>query len=409
MADIPRATQDHYVHIQRVQLVALKAARRAWAEVDPNRISQTWLQTVERDLTPVITAAQVNAATAGSDYSAMTLAQQGQYVAPDAFVDPNAFGGYSADGYPIGETLAAPAYRAKALIGSGIAAPEAVARARSLLDTIVGSTVSDAARQSASVDIAARPGTSYVRMLNPPSCSRCTILAGRFYRWNKGFLRHPSCDCEHVITTVGSQGEAYANGLVDDPYEYFKSLPEAEQNKVFGKSSARSIRDGSDIYRVENAKRGASGLSTTAGTSKRGFMPNQKRLTPDGIYSQNLSREQTLNLLSDNGYILNAGQVPGGSIIGAHYEGFGALGRGGTRKGASASVTRAQQTGVRTPGDRYTATAAERRLIDSEARYKTALEGRNPYGKGPASPTDLATAETDYRRWLTSGGEIFTK
>src|SRR5690606_23965723 len=33
----------------------------------------------------------------------------------------------------------------------------------------------------------------YVRMLTPPSCSRCTVLAGRWYRKNAGFARHPGC------------------------------------------------------------------------------------------------------------------------------------------------------------------------------------------------------------------------
>jgi hypothetical protein len=33
----------------------------------------------------------------------------------------------------------------------------------------------------------------YIRLLTPPSCARCVILAGRFYRWSDGFKRHPNC------------------------------------------------------------------------------------------------------------------------------------------------------------------------------------------------------------------------
>ena len=193
MVEIPNAAQDQYAHIQSLQLVALKSARRSWGGVDPNRISETWLPKVRRDLTPVVTAAQINAATAGSDYSAMTLAQQGTYSAPTAYVDPRAFGGYAADGRSLETMLDAPAYRAKQLIGSGVSVPEAMSKSSDFLDVLIASTITDAARQSASVDIATRPSVGYTRMLNPPSCSRCTILAGRFYRWNKGFRRHPSC------------------------------------------------------------------------------------------------------------------------------------------------------------------------------------------------------------------------
>lgn len=40
----------------------------------------------------------------------------------------------------------------------------------------------------------------YVRMLTPPSsCDRCVILAGRWYRWNQGFERHPMCFPEGTL------------------------------------------------------------------------------------------------------------------------------------------------------------------------------------------------------------------
>ncbi|WP_419404267.1 hypothetical protein, partial [Micrococcus sp. F3Y] len=63
---------------------------------------------------------------------------------------------------------------------------------RDQLRALVKTTVTDAARVAAGADMAARPRVQgYVRMLNPPSCPRCVVLAGRFYRWNAGFRRHP--------------------------------------------------------------------------------------------------------------------------------------------------------------------------------------------------------------------------
>ena len=435
MVEIPKAAQDQYAHIQGVQIVALKAARRSWAGVDQARISETWIPKVRHDLTPVITAAQVNAATAGSDYSAMTLAQQGTYSAPTAYVDPRVFGGYAADGRPLETLLDAPAYRAKQLIGSGVAAPEAMSRARDYLDVLIASTVTDAARQSASVDIAARPGVGYTRMLNPPSCSRCTILAGRFYRWNRGFRRHPSCDCVHVATKAGSTQGALSEGLIQDPYEYFNSLSEAQQTKLFGKYNATAIRDGADISQVVNAASRSKriGMFTTEGTTKRGYAgsilkPNQRRMTPDTIYRLNPTKEGALADLRAQGYLLPQGQVPTGAIRG-QAEGFGALGAGGQRRAASQAVLDARATGVRDPNVRYTMTEAERRVYDAKTRYETALTGRDPftspgfgntpdpYGIGtntsgagfrPATPEILAQTEKEYRRQLIRQGEIFT-
>src|SRR5690606_26165994 len=103
-------------------------------------------------------------------------------------------------------------------------------------------TVADAGRGAAGVDIASRRGVGFVRHLNPPSCSRCSILAGRFYRWNAGFLRHPGCDCIHVAATDKAMRGGHLEGLIHDPYEYFNGLSESEQNRLYTESGAQAIR-----------------------------------------------------------------------------------------------------------------------------------------------------------------------
>jgi hypothetical protein len=90
--------------------------------------------------------------------------------------------------------------------------------------------------------------TGWVRMLTPPSCSRCAILAGRFYRWSDGFERHPNCDCTHIPAT-----RDIAPSIVVDPVAYFESLTPAEQDYYFGKAVAQSIRDGANMEQVVNA------------------------------------------------------------------------------------------------------------------------------------------------------------
>lgn len=411
MADIPQATVQAYEAAQRLQAQALAAAWTAWDQVRPAALSLTW-DTVAPALAVAVARVQYDAAVVGSSYSADTLAQQGRWVAPDAFTDPTAWVGYSSSGASLEAALAGPVVAVKQQIAAGTPVRQAMAYGRDYLEQLVRTQVTDTVRSAASVDIAVRPGTGYVRMLNPPSCERCVVLAGRFYRWNAGFRRHPRCDCVHVASTAGGTAGARAEGLIDDPYDYFNGLSEADQDRIFGAGNARAIRDGADVYRVVNSKRGRTGMLTTEGTSRRGFASDLRgrRLTPDGIYRTAGTRDEALSLLERHGYVLPGGQVPGGSIRGADYEGFGALGRGGTRVGAREAVLDARRTGVRNPGSRYTATEAERRVIDSRARYEAVLQGRNPWsadGKG-LTPDLAARAENDYRRWLSTGGQIFT-
>src|SRR5699024_5069377 len=147
----------------------------------------------------------------------------------------------------------------------------------------------------------------------------------------------------------------------------------------------------------------------------KNLKPGQKRMTPEFIYEMAKSREEAFELLKHHGYILGRGQI-------ANYdlpvrEGYGELGRGGQRKGAVEAIEKARRTGVRDPFNRYTMTAAERRLYDAWLNYQIALSGRNPFGSpgfgntpdpyglrrgssGPVTPQQLALAERQYRRWL---------
>lgn len=429
MADIPAAVVDHYKAMQRLQVLGVVTARRAWERVNPRFISESWLEQLVA-LGPVISGVQLQAAIAGATYSAATLAAEGTYVAPEDLADPAGFATTAPDGRPLETLLYSPATTTKTAVGGGAALEVAMTIGLSALETIVRTVVADTGRQAAGVDVATRPGVGYTRMLNPPSCSRCIILAGRFYRWNAGFRRHPRCDCVHVATRAGSLDAARSEGLVDDPYQAFRGMSRADQDRTFGKANAEAIRDGADISQVVNARRGMTpnGLFTTEGTTRRGnasrlLGPRQRRMTPELIYQQARTREEALNLLRTHGYLLPRGQVPTGALRG-QAEGFGALGRGGTRRAASQAVVDARRTGVRGPNNRYTMTTAERRLYDARRRYETALQGTDPFtspgfgntpdpyglrlnrvgaGTRPATPAVLARAETEFRQQLAAG------
>ena len=399
MASIPPAIEAHYGLVREQEARALAVATRHWRRLGPNWIADAWRERIPT-VTAAITNAQRTAAASALTTGALALGQQDTWAQPDGLVDPDAFAGLTADGRSLDTLLRAPAITARTLIADGMEPAQALAAGGRQLSMMVLTEIADAGRGAAGVQIAARPRVGYVRMLAPPSCSRCVILAGRFYRWNQGFLRHPRCDCKHVPTMVTDQAEAFAHGLIDDPYEAFNRMSEAEQNRVFTNAGARAIRDGADMYQVVNARRGMKyrGAFTTEGTSKHGWAgqilrKGQKRMTPETIYSLNTNRAQAVEALRAQGYITGRGQVAGGAIRGqyaATYEG-------------------------------RRMTAAEKRVAIATRDWNDVLNGLNPWTPAaqerhggariggadyPLTPEIAAQVEARYYAATATGGEL---
>lgn len=204
---------------------------------------------------------------------------------------PQAFVGHTAAGFPLADPLEA--------IMSQIDADAEVLMAQ--LDRLVASEVADAGRSASQVEIVAAPEwTNYVRMLNPPSCARCTILAGRIYRDLEAFARHPGCDC--VMVPVADWQDAHDSGLITSPQDAF------DRGLVRGLSQAdtKVIEDGADIAQVVNAHRGMQTadvfgrrVKTTTVNARRGV-----RLRPEAIYDIADDRADAIRLLRLYGYIL---------------------------------------------------------------------------------------------------------
>lgn len=397
---VPRDIAVHYQRVQSFQRDAVGAALAGWREVSPDRISESWRLLIPA-VAVAVTSAQISAAESALIAHGDMAVATGQYRLPSAFVVPESFAGEGSTGEPLDEALYAPVFRAKEAIAGGITAVVALREARAHVERIVGSMVADAGRKAGAATMATRFTGGYVRMLNPPSCSRCAILAGRWYRWNDGFLRHPRCDCVHIPSKSGQW--ARDEGFVSDPYDYFNSMSEEEQNRFLGPSNAKAVRDGADIFQVTNAGRGRAkdGLTTTASTHKRRgiYRGDAPRLTPEGIYQRAGSKTEARKMLEECGYILPGGQDPKGVLRGDR-EGFGQLGRGGTRAGARWVVEEARRTGVRHPRARETMTAAERRRFDAELSWQAVREGRNPYGRGPLTDSGRRRAEHAYERFV---------
>lgn len=331
--DPERVAAAFYRQQARLAKRAAEEAAKLWRGMDPARLDASFDSFADR-LFYLMAGVQAVAASAADPYTTAVLGAQG--VDPEAAgaVEAAAFAGIASDGRDLGSLLYEPVITTKAAIGAGATTDRALATGLAQLDMIVRTQAADAGRGATGTAIVARPhADGYRRMVVGRTCPRCIILAGRFYRWNAGFDRHPRCDCVHIPAS-----EDTADAVATDPAKIFASMSPAEQDKVFGRAGAQSIRDGADMGQVVNARRGmytASGRDfTREGTTARGlhggyyvndagklvrrdrvkisrrerkagkWAPTQTRLMPEEIYRQaGGDRAKALSLLRDNGYI----------------------------------------------------------------------------------------------------------
>lgn len=299
-----------YAREQRLEISAAVAAlgrqwRRMGADFDAGfiRVAPTMLD--------ITRTAQERIAVGAGRYIPNVLEDTGQLKWLDAAATVNPFSlvGVAGDGRPVESLLYGAVVQSKIAVGSGRTAFQALADAGQWLSMAMGTALSDTGRAAESLHSGVRPVTGYVRMLNPPSCARCAILAGNFYRKNQGFLRHPRCDCRHIPSSESMAGERTVNTRA-----YFESLNVVEQNRIFTSAGADAIREGADINQVVNARRGMSLAQdgrriTTEGTGRRGIASTARtgrtgaRLMPETIAAVAKNRDEYMSLLRLNGYI----------------------------------------------------------------------------------------------------------
>lgn len=298
---LPPAVSEFYLSQQRAQVLTLAAVRSQWARMGAD-FDAAW-QTVGPRLLTLLSAAQLGASRAGFDYIGTALDEMNVDAPPEGALNARALAGVASDGRPLDSLLYESVVRAKSAVGGGASVRDALASGRNTLDLITRTQVTDAGRVGSGIGIAVRPKVAgYVRQLNPPSCGRCAVLAGRFYRWNAGFERHLHCDCVHA--PVDSINSPVAASRID-PDAYFHSLSAQQQDDMFGASNAAAIRDGADLARVINATGRASGVYTAGGRQYTRELRRQKRPTPEHIYQiASSDRTEAIRLLAFHGYIL---------------------------------------------------------------------------------------------------------
>lgn len=257
---------------------------------------------MSRQVTLAVSAGQLRAAQGAQDYVGLILSAQGFAIEEfDGEIISGALAGIAADGRSLGGLFEQVIVGMKTHLNQGVSPQEAMDAGLRQLQLMVETQILDAGRVADGIaTVTQRRARGYVRVLTPPSCGRCAILAGRIYASERPFQRHPRCDCMHVAVGDKAAGEAMAT----DVRSYFHSLSPQQQVKAFTKAGAEAIRDGADPARVVNARRGmyAAGdqnLTFTRALARRG----QLRPTPETIYRLGSDREEILRLLRRYGYI----------------------------------------------------------------------------------------------------------
>ncbi|MFJ2174339.1 hypothetical protein ACIOHE_15675 [Streptomyces sp. NPDC087851] len=255
-----------------------------WRELDRRDLSGSWLELVGPKVLQTVTAGQMAAASGADPYLDAVLAADGETPQSSGRVRAAAFAGRAADGRSLESLLYLPVITAKQSVAAGLDEVEAMMRGLNRLLRIAASEVADAGRGATGTGVAARRTIQgYIRVVNPPACARCIVLAGKEFGWNKGFQRHPKCDCVHMPATLIARSR-HAGGAFS-PKAYFADLSRAEQDRIFTAAGARAIRDGASISSVVNARRGMSTMdaygrrvrATTEGTTRRGAFYRQER------------------------------------------------------------------------------------------------------------------------------------
>ena len=285
---VPTRASEEYEAQKRLTVATLGAVSSQWSRMGGDW-EQSWNRAVGPRVVALLTAAQLGTVRMGAAYVPEVLDELGEGVSPLGRVNPRAFVGRAADGWPLDQRLALSVVRARQSgdLDAGLR----------WLHMVTETELEDAHRAAIQAATVARPKVGYVRMVNTPCCADCAVQAGRFFRSNTGFLRHPHCRCYHLPTT--------------DPRSQYATYPDPSEVTGLTKSERQALDAGGDFSQVVNARRGRSAdkMTTLAGRRRhgergRGRGGAYQRLTPDGIYRLASDEDEARALLRRFGYLI---------------------------------------------------------------------------------------------------------
>jgi hypothetical protein len=274
LQQLPEAALN-YSAFQRAEIrAALAATSRLWRRMGSD-FDASYAK-FEPSLLAVLFTAQERVADGALAYVPEVLGAD----APEPLYESagERFVGVAGDGMPVASMAYSAVIQAKQWVASGLEPSVALARAGQHLNLATGTLLSDTGRAAEKVSGGAHRVKLWTRMLNPPSCGRCVILAGKTSRQSEAFNRHPGCDCRNVPSTEDTGDDART-----DPHAYLSELSEAEQDRVLGsKANGQAFRDGADMNQLINAYRKSGAVRpgqihgvdikyTREGTTRRGY------------------------------------------------------------------------------------------------------------------------------------------
>ena len=318
-----RSALSFYDAQQARSLDVVMASRGLWGKL----AKPADFDRIIAQLFALITAGQLGAAKDAALYVPAALEEQGFDGGSPLRVNPAGFSSGMAFS-PHNPGLARPLETllgqvpVQALAVGGPVEQQLAAGGR-FLDLLARSQVSMAGQFATGAGISSRVKVGYYRHVNPPCCPDCAVQAGKFFRHNAGFARHPHCDCVHV--------PAYQ----DKPPAGFTDQPTPDQITALTEAERKALDDGASLSMVVNARRGVTGMVTNESTSKRGYAAYlqrsidrqqgqatattvtrskgvkprnvtraKPRLTPEGIYTIAITQEEAVLLLIKNGYVV---------------------------------------------------------------------------------------------------------
>lgn len=273
LQQLPEAALS-YSALQRAEIrAALAATSRLWRRMGSD-FDGSYAR-FEPSLLAVLFTAQERIADGALAYIPEVLGD----AAPDPlYVSAGSrFVGVAGDGLPVASMAYGAVIHAKQGVAAGLEPSVALARAGQFLNLSAGTMLSDTGRAAEKVAGGAHRVKLWTRMLNPPSCGRCVVLAGKTTTHQTAFLRHPGCDCRNVPSS-----ENTGDDVRTDPHAYLSELSEAEQDKALGsKANGQAFRDGADMNQLINAYRKSGAVRagqvngqavkfTREGTTRRG-------------------------------------------------------------------------------------------------------------------------------------------
>lgn len=379
----------HTNAVQAIRDDALAAVLSLWALLRLPTLEAQWPDIGERMFVVLATAQRAVAALA-DQYVADVLRAFGLPDDPARpVVIPDAFTGAS-DGRDLESLLLQSLIRVRVNIAAGEDPRRAMDSGAALLTMITSTQVMDSARIADQVAIATvdpqqlatdeefrriieRLGPlkdtkqsrlsrrfGYVRVLNPPSCGRCAILAGRFYRWSAGFQRHPMC---------------FPAGTV-----------------VSGPASLRATRRWYDGELVSIRTQSGKHLSTTA---------NHPVLTHRGWIPAHLLREGDEVLGSTDGQSAHALVVPDEHQVPARIEDLWTAGEMGALRRVPSTAEDFHGDGL---GGEVDVVPTNRHLGTNMQTAPTELGGKPALGRRVVAPAGLSREGSSNERLLVAIG-----